>query len=65
MQDYNLNELDRSKVKSSTGAIFTKIKIDDPLNPFEAKFHRAFSKNNRTHAMAIGEAITKWTTIWL
>ena len=59
MQDYNLNELDRSKVKSSTGAIFTKIKIDDPLNPFEAKFHRAFSKNNRSHSMAIGEAITK------
>ena len=58
MQEYNLDELDRSKVKSSAGALFTKISIDDPVNPFAAKFHRAFSKNNRPHSIAIGEAIT-------
>ncbi|MCH6575288.1 MAG: hypothetical protein IH795_08810, partial [Bacteroidetes bacterium] len=49
----------RIKRKStSTRILFTKIKIDDPAKPFEAKFHRAFSKNNRSHAMAISEAIT-------
>ncbi len=58
MQEYNLDELDRTKVKSSTGALFTKISIDNQDKPFAAKFHRAFSKNNRPHAMAIGDAIT-------
>jgi hypothetical protein len=62
MQEYNLHELDRSNVKTSMGTLFTKIKIDDQVNPFAAKFHRAFSKNNRTHALAIGEAITSTAT---
>lgn len=55
--EYSLSELS-GKVSTSTGILFTKIKIDDPAKPFEAKFHRAFSKNNRPHAMAISEAIT-------
>ncbi|MCH7965776.1 MAG: hypothetical protein IH852_17770 [Bacteroidetes bacterium] len=54
---YSLSKL-RGKVTASTGVLFTKIKIDDSAKPFEAKFHRAFSKNNRPHAMAISEAIT-------
>ena len=62
MQEYNLEELDRTKVKSSTGALFTKISIDDTVKPFAAKFHRAFSKNNREHAMAISDAISVTTT---
>lgn len=55
--EYSLSELS-GKVSTSTEILFTKIKIDDPAKPFEAKFHRAFSKNNRPHAMAISEAIT-------
>ncbi len=45
------------KVKTSTGGLFTHIRIDEATRPFVAKFHRAFSKNNRSHAMAISEAI--------
>ena len=55
--EYSLSKL-RGKVTASTGVLFTKIKIDDSAKLFEAKFHRAFSKNNRPHAMAISEAIT-------
>jgi len=55
--EYSLSELS-GKVTASTGVLFLKINIDDPAKPFEAKFHRAFSKNNRSHAMAISEAIT-------
>lgn len=55
--EYSINEMGSMKVKSSTGVLFTKIRIDDRKKPFKAKFHRAFSKNNRPHAMAIGEAI--------
>ena len=62
MIEYNLHDLDQAKVKTSTGDLFTKIKIDDQVKPFSAKFHRAFSKNNRSHAMAIGEAITMAAT---
>lgn len=55
--EYSLSELS-GKVTTSTGILFTKIKIDDPAKPFEAKFHRAFSKNIRPHATAFSEAIT-------
>ncbi|MFQ5569652.1 MAG: hypothetical protein ACE5G0_08245 [Rhodothermales bacterium] len=56
--EYGLDEVRGMKVKTSTGGLFTHIRIDDAAKPFVAKFHRAFSKNNRPHAMAIGEAIT-------
>jgi len=57
MVEYDLAELKTMKVEANTGPIFTKIKISDPGKPFEAKFHRAFSKDNRTHAVAISDAI--------
>ena len=56
--EYSLDELRNMKVHTSTGGIFTHIHIDDPNKPFKAKFHRAFSKTNRPHAMAIAEAIS-------
>jgi hypothetical protein len=43
-------------VKTSTGALFTHIKIAGPT-PFVAKFHRMGMKNNRQHAMAIAAAL--------
>jgi len=55
--EYSLDELRGMQVKQSAGKIFTHISIDDENQPFEARFHRAFSKDNRPHAIAIGEAI--------
>ena len=43
-------------VKTSTGAIFTHIKIAGPT-PFVAKFHRMGMKNNRQHSVAIASAL--------
>jgi hypothetical protein len=56
--EYRIDELANMAVKTSTGAIFTHIAIKDPEKPFVAKFHRAFSKSNRPHAVAISEAIS-------
>jgi hypothetical protein len=56
--EYSLAEVRGMKVKTSTGGLFTHIRIDDAAKPFVAKFHRAFSKNNRPHAVAIGEALS-------
>lgn len=56
--EYRLDEVRGMKVKTSTGGLFTHIRIDDREKPFVAKFHRAFSKNNRPHAVAISEALT-------
>jgi hypothetical protein len=58
MTEYRLDEVRGIEVKTSTGALFTHIKIVDPDKPFVAKFHRAFSKSNRPSAVAIGEAIS-------
>ncbi|MCH8202528.1 MAG: hypothetical protein IH996_05440 [Proteobacteria bacterium] len=58
MTEYGLAALRDMGVKTSTGGLFTHIKIRDAEKPFVAKFHRAFSKNNRPHAMAIAEAIS-------
>ncbi len=57
--EYGLNELRNDAVKTSTGPLFTHIKIASETKPFAAKFHRAFSKGNRPQAMAIAEAISK------
>lgn len=43
--------------QTSTGALFTHIKIKDPQKPFVAKFHRMGMPNNRPHAMAIAAAL--------
>ena len=56
--EYDLHELRNESVKTSTGPLFTHIKIASDSKPFAAKFHRAFSKDNRAHAMAIAEAIS-------
>jgi hypothetical protein len=47
----------RGIVKTSTGAIFTHIKINDPNNKFVAKFHRGATKENRDQAMMIAAAL--------
>jgi len=57
IMEYNLDEVRRMPIKTSTGGLFTHIRIEDATRPFVAKFHRAFSKNNRPHAMAISEAL--------
>jgi hypothetical protein len=59
--EYRLDDLRDMEVKTSTGMLFTHIKIIDRAKPFVAKFHRAFSKNNRPHAMAIAQAIDPLT----
>ncbi|HEY0379595.1 MAG TPA: hypothetical protein VGC87_21935 [Pyrinomonadaceae bacterium] len=46
-------------VESSTGSIFTHIKINDPARPFVAKFHRAGMPGNREQAMAIAAALSQ------
>lgn len=56
--EYDLSDLRNSTVKTSTGALFTHIRIDTPDKPFVAKFHRAFSKTNHPHAVAIADAIS-------
>ena len=54
--DYSLSSL--PPVKTSTGSLFTHIKIDDPAKPFVAKFHRLGMSGNRENAMAIAAALT-------
>ena len=58
VSEYTIEQLRSMDVKTSTGVLFTHIKVKDPEKPFAAKFHRAFSKNNRPNAMAIAEAIS-------
>ena len=55
VMEYTLDKLPRAK--TSTGALFTHIKIDDAAKPFVAKFHRAGMPHNREHAMAIAAAL--------
>jgi hypothetical protein len=55
---YDLAALGKAKVKTSTGPLFTHIRIDEPTQPFVAKFHRAYSSTNRPSAMAIATAIS-------
>lgn len=46
-----------NNVESKTGPIFTHIRIEDPQQPFVAKFHRAGMPNNRDQSMAIASAL--------
>ena len=54
--EYPLNRL--PQVRTSTGTLFTHIKIDDAAKPFVARFHRAGMPANREHAMAIAATLT-------
>jgi hypothetical protein len=54
-QEYWRNQL--PPAKTSTGALFTHIKLMDPQRPFVAKFHRMGMTNNRPHSMAIAAAL--------
>jgi len=45
------------KVKTSKGAIFTHIRIDDGPNSFVAKFHRMGMPNNKQHAEAMADML--------
>lgn len=55
--EYRLDEILSMDVATKTGSLFTTIKIKDEEKPCSMKMHRAFSKTNRPHAMAIAEAI--------
>ena len=55
--EYALNY--HAPAETSTGSIFTHIKIHDPAKPFVAKFHRAGMPGNREQAMAIAAALTQ------
>jgi hypothetical protein len=44
-------------VQTSTGSLFTHIRIDDPAKRFVAKFHRLGTSDNRPQAMAIAEGL--------
>ncbi|HEV2866781.1 MAG TPA: hypothetical protein VGX37_09710 [Allosphingosinicella sp.] len=44
-------------VKASTGGLFTHIAIEDPAQPFRAKFHRLGMPGQREQAQAIEAAL--------
>ena len=55
VSEYHLGNVQGASTK--TGPIFTYITIKDPQKPFTAKFHRLGMKQNRPHAMAIGQSL--------
>ena len=55
--EYALNH--HAPAETSTGSLFTHIKINDPGKPFVAKFHRAGMPGNREQAMAIAAALSQ------
>ena len=55
VMEYPLDKL--PPAETSTGPLFTHIKIDDAAKPFVAKFHRAGMPHNREHATAIAAAL--------
>ena len=55
--EYALNY--HAPAETSTGSLFTHIKINDPAKPFVAKFHRAGMPGNREQAMAIAAALSQ------
>jgi hypothetical protein len=56
--EYSLDELRSADITTSTGALFTKIRVNIEGKPFAAKCHRAFADFNRPNAIAICETIT-------
>lgn len=57
VSEYSL--FNHAPVQSSTGPVFTHIKINDPGRPFVAKFHRMGMPGNREQAMAIAAALSQ------
>ena len=53
--EYPLDKL--PPAKTSAGALFTHIRIEDAARPFSAKFHRLGMAHNREHATAIAAAL--------
>ena len=53
---YDLHAL--PPVTASAGPLFTHIKVQDPTQPFAAKFNKAGMPGNREHAAAIAAALT-------
>jgi len=58
LTEYDLNEFKSNPGTFKAGKLFTHLKAENAEKPFTAKFHRMFSKGNREHAVAIGEAIS-------
>lgn len=44
-------------VRTAKGGLFTHIRLDDPAQPFEAKFHRLGMKDNQAHAEAMADVL--------
>jgi hypothetical protein len=57
VQSWRLDAL--PPVETSTGSLFTHIKVRDPAKTFVAKFHRLGTPDNRPQAMAIAEALAR------
>jgi len=55
IMDYPLSG--HAPVESSMGSVFAHIRINDPVKPFVAKFHRMGMNGNREQAMAIAAAL--------
>ncbi len=53
---YDLRRL--PPARTSTGSLFTHLRLDDDAQPFAAKFNRAGMPGNRDHAMAIAAALS-------
>ena len=56
--EYARAEFESNPGSFKAGKLFTHLKVENAEKPFFAKFHRMFSKGNREHAVAIGEAIS-------
>jgi hypothetical protein len=54
--EYSFAQLASLPIKTSTGGLFTHVRIDAPQR-FVAKFHRMATKTNRHHAMGIAQAL--------
>ena len=57
VMDYPLSG--HAPVQSSMGSVFAHIRINDPVKPFVAKFHRMGMNGNREQAMAIAAALSQ------
>lgn len=56
--EYALADFKAGSGSFKAGKLFTHLSIESAEKPFHAKFHRMFSKDNREHAVAIGQAIS-------
>ncbi|MCR8726382.1 hypothetical protein [Frigidibacter sp. ROC022] len=56
-RSFDLATLKGQQIKTGQGALFTRIAIGSGKEGWAAKFHRAFSKTNRSSAEAIKAAV--------